>query len=63
MNGFLQDKDGNNSSGRLIKILSFVVAVGLAGYGIFLKYDSSIMVSLFLGVALGSEITQKVTGK
>ena len=63
VNGFLQDTNGNRSSGRLMKLLSFLVAVGLAAYGVFLKYDSSMLVSLFLGVALGSEITQKVTGK
>jgi hypothetical protein len=63
MNGYLQDANGNNSSGRLMKLLSFVVAIGLAIYGVFLQYDSSVLVSLFLGVALGSEIAQKVTGK
>ena len=63
MNGFFKDGEGDLSSGRLIKILSFIVAVGLAVYGIFMKYDSSLLVSLFLGVALGSEIAQKASGK
>lgn len=75
--GFLQDGEGDKSSGRLIKVLSFVVASITAGASLTIgtmalfgdKLDGSSFVALaiglvtsFLAVAIGSEITQKTTG-
>lgn len=63
MNNFIQDGDGDLSSGRLVKIVSFIVAIILAGYGLYTGNDATWYVSTFLAVALGSEIAQKATGK
>jgi len=60
---FLQDGDGDLSSGRLVKIASFIVAVGLAVYGLYTGNDATWYVASFLAVALGSEVAQKATGK
>jgi hypothetical protein len=65
--GFLQDGDGNNSSGRLIKVASFIVACIIAGFMLFVKDAQNnytiLAIGSFLSIAIGTEITQKVTGK
>jgi len=72
--GFLEDGDGDKSSGRLVKIFSFFMAIVFAIAGVFLlctardsgmvaemsKYIISI-VAMFLGVATSAEFIQKVT--
>ena len=72
--GFFKDAAGDNSSGRLVKILSFVMAciVSIAGgIAISLIEDRTTIVQLsdycikmsgmFLGVAGGAELVQKLT--
>jgi hypothetical protein len=62
--GYLDGPSGEKSSGRLIKVASFLVAVGLAIAGILQSGAADVAtVALFLGVALGAEVAQKVTGK
>lgn len=56
--GFFKNAEGDLSSGRLMKLLSFIIAVVLA----FLKYDY-LVIGIFAGIAVGSEIVQKATGK
>ena len=83
---FLDDAEGNASSGRLIKVMAFILScivtlVGLtiAGFLLFtprpenissMLMDGPTFVSLVLGlvgllssIALGAEITQKVTNQ
>jgi hypothetical protein len=72
--GFFTDPQGDFSSGRLIKIFSFVVAV-VIGVGVvfamsFVK-DAAVaeqmsdyslkLVAMFLGTATGAELVQKIT--
>ncbi len=72
--GFFEDNEGDKSSGRLIKIFSFFMAIVFAIAGVFLLYaarDSGIaaemgkymvsIVAMFLGVATSAEFIQKVT--
>lgn len=71
--GLLQNKDGELSSGRLIKIISAVTAVafGAVGMVIIAKNPSNIILAdyclkqtaIFLGVATGTELVQKITGR
>lgn len=76
--GYTTDPDGDLSSGRLAKLVAIWTSVGVAVSGFATsavalfngKMDGSTftgfviaLVGLFLGVALGNEITQKVTGK
>jgi hypothetical protein len=60
--GVLKDPSGDFSSGRVVKVGSWIVAIALALMGVIYRVDTSIYVGAFLGVALGSEITQKTTG-
>lgn len=70
---FLQDADGDLSSGRLMKLVAFFFAIflGIAGAVLLVfapgsaaadisKYMIATM-GLFLGVATASEVVQKVT--
>lgn len=71
--GFLQDPEGDFSSGRLIKVLSFIMAgaTGLGGgIALMISAPNSTLASyclklaaMFLGVASGTEVVQKVLGK
>ena len=75
--GIFADPQGDFSSGRFIKVFSLCAAVIIAGFliaGLFIfnKIDpadpaivNALMWSLgaFLGVAAGSEIVQKMTGR
>lgn len=63
MSGYLTDADGNRSSGRLVKVAAFIVAVALAFYGLATGRDASAYVFAFLGIAGLAETVQKVTGK
>lgn len=71
---FLQDGGGNQSSGRLVKLISLFLAglVALGGFTVLIIQKNSnpdlanyclLITSAFLTVATGSEIVQKVTGK
>ncbi len=74
-NSLFQDKDGNFSSGRVIKIVSGVAALVIAVAGVAIltflpPADSATlsdycfkMAGLFLATATGSEIVQKITGR
>lgn len=68
--GFLQGPQGEFSSGRLMKLLSFTIAVLFAVAGFIelrLNPDPTlsnfmlVVVGLFLGVATGSELVSKIT--
>lgn len=77
--GFLADGNGDLSSGRLIKVYSFFTAAGVAIVGTivmgvltYLGKGSEAgqlstyllgVVGMLLGVAAGTEITQKLTGR
>jgi hypothetical protein len=66
--GFLSDSNGDLSSGRLIKLSSFVIAVILAFLAILVipvaKFDIAFKIIVsFLGLAGASEVVQKITGK
>jgi len=81
---FLDDGEGNASSGRLIKVMAFILScvvtitgLTIAGFLLFtpkpidttsMLMDGTTFVSLILGlvgllssIALGAEITQKIT--
>ena len=75
---FLEDGEGNKSSGRLVKLLSFITSavIGLSSltFGVIGLFDGKLdgssfvalsigLVTSFLAVAVGSEIVQKTTGK
>ena len=62
--GFFVDDNGDLSSGRLIKIGSFVISVIISFLGIILKSEYQLilgLVGIFMGVATSAEIVQKVT--
>ena len=69
----LENEYGDYSSGRLMKLMSAFFAVGFGVYGMFLitsAPENSVLAdyclkqtALFLGVATGSELVQKLTGK
>lgn len=72
--GFLYDPNGDLSSGRLIKILSFVMSAVMAIGGVIaiafvpvsgptLSGYCSTIAAMFLATATGTELIQKVTGK
>lgn len=70
--GFLEDAEGNKSSGRLIKVASFFVAIFFAITGSVLMFFSKeaaavelgkymlSVVAMFLGVATSAEVIQKL---
>jgi len=72
--GFFTDPDGDFSSGRLIKVFSFISAV-VIGIGTVVALSiikdaasaqqmadySSKLVAMFLGTATGAELVQKIT--
>lgn len=70
---FFQDTEGNFSSGRLIKVISAIMAVttALMGTITLIKQPTNIIIAdycfkmtgLFLATATGSELVQKITGK
>ena len=59
--GFLQSAPGENSSGRLIKVASFIAACMCAAAGVIWKIDMVPYFLGFLGLAGGTEVVQKVT--
>jgi hypothetical protein len=59
----ISDPSGDPSSGRVMKLLSFIVAVLLAGYSVYSGNPAIEYVLAFLSVAMGAELVQKVTGK
>jgi hypothetical protein len=73
--GFLQDAQGDLSSGRLVKVSSFFAAIAFAVIGLAMIYvskDSAIAgeiskyalatSGMFLGVATSAELVQKIKG-
>ena len=75
--GYLEDGDGNKSSGRLVKLLAFwtsaIIALSSLTFGIIGLFQGKLdgtsfvalaigLVTSFLAVAVGSEIVQKTTG-
>ena len=72
--GFLQDPNGDNSSGRLIKVVSVIMCIILSVADIVLLSFKTIdmetgrmiatnLILPFIGIAGGSELVQKLTGK
>ena len=75
--GMFRDPQGDFSSGRFIKVFSFFVAVLLAGFLCIVLWKTSKtipadpnlvnavswVIGAFLGVATGSELVQKITGR
>jgi len=61
--GFLSDPLNKKSSSRLIKVGSWVFAVGITIYGVITKQDVILYVTAFLTLAAANEITSKVTNK
>lgn len=77
--GMLVDSAGDVSSGRVMKMQAFWTALGLSVVGLIAVIVLAIMgkpeaakpvtdyltvaVGMYLAVAVGAEVTQKVTGK
>lgn len=73
--GLFADPNGDTSSGRVMKIISFIIAGALAFIGVWIlvKADTQNAVALgdyifkaivaFLAVATSAEVVQKVTGR
>ena len=71
--GYLDDRDGNHSSGRLMKLIAFVFAIIMTVVGVILIHiypDHAQLVTflvatigMFIGVATASEIAQKASGR
>jgi len=61
--GFFKDDVGDFSSGRLIKIGSFITAIGLAIASVWLSKDLTALITIFMGVATATQISQNITGK
>jgi len=71
---FLEDADGDLSSGRLMKLTSFFIAIFFAALGGLLLFFAKealapelnsyliAIVGMFLGVATSAEIVQKIKG-
>lgn len=77
-NGYFSDSEGNKSSGRLVKIGSWIVSIFVSiigiGVGAYALYKGKISgsdfitlvigtLTVFMGAATAGEIVQKVTGK
>lgn len=60
---FLQNPEGQLSSGRLMKLAAFVIAAGLAVYGAVAGANTLAYVAAFLAVATAAEAVQKATGQ
>lgn len=77
-NGFLNDSDGNLSSGRLVKVCSFaisaLVAIGCTIFAViqlmngkpitqdFINFTLGVT-GIFMATATAGEVVQKITGK
>lgn len=73
--GYFQDANGDLSSGRAMKLVSFAFAMvltTLGGTAIFFASEALApelnsyliaVIALFLGVATSAELVQKITGK
>lgn len=56
--GFFQDADGNMSSGRLMSFICLMAGIGVAIGGVLLQRDTTALVGVFIGAAMGGKAVQ-----
>ena len=63
MSGFLQDADGNKSSKRMFSAYCFLLAGGIAIYGIATGLNTSTYVTIFASAGLGLQGVTAIQGR